>query len=136
MHEHADTDRPLSPSELEDAALIALVASGDRVAFEKLYLAYHNRISRFLSRFIRSRENREEILDDTFMVVWRNASHFRRASRLSTWIVGIGYRTALKSIRDAKHHMVPQKMEEITPSNSSKRIGSRKAWIDCLSSSD
>jgi RNA polymerase sigma-70 factor (ECF subfamily) len=103
MCEHAVTNRPLSPSDLEDYALIALVASGDRVAFGKLYSAHHNRISRFLARFIRSRENLEEIIDDTFMVVWRNARHFRRASRLSTWIIGIGYRTALKSIRRTEH---------------------------------
>jgi RNA polymerase sigma-70 factor (ECF subfamily) len=90
MCEHAGTNRPLSPSNLEDTALIALVASGDRVAFEKLYLAHHNRISRFLARFIQSRENLEEIIDDTFMVVWRNARHFRHESRLSTWIIGIG----------------------------------------------
>src|ERR1700676_4346644 len=87
MYEHASTNRPLSPRDLEDTALIALVASGDRVAFEKLYLAYHKRISRFLARFIRSRENREEIIDDTFMVVWRTAGQFRHTSRLSTCIM-------------------------------------------------
>jgi RNA polymerase sigma-70 factor (ECF subfamily) len=111
MYEHAGANRPRSPSDLEDAELIARVASGDRAAFEKLYFAYHNRISRFLARFIRSRENREEIIDDTFMVVWRNARQFRHASRLSTWIVGIGYRTALKSIRDSRHQKVSQNIE-------------------------
>jgi len=114
MFEHAGTNRPLSPSDLEDIALIALVASGDRVAFEKLYSAHHNRVSRFLARFIRSRENLEEIIDDTFMVVWRNARHFRHASRLSTWIVGIGYRTALKSIRGTEYQMVSQNIENLT----------------------
>ena len=112
MYEHAGTKRLLSPSDLEDTTLIALVASGDRVAFEKLYLAYHYRISRFLSRFIRCRENREEIMDDTFMVVWRNAGHFRHTSRLSTWIMGIGYRTALKAIRDTKRQVVSQNIED------------------------
>jgi RNA polymerase sigma-70 factor, ECF subfamily len=114
MCEHADTNRPLSPSDLEDTALIALVASGDRVAFEKLYSAHHHRISRFLARFIRSRESLEEIIDDTFMVVWSNARHFRHSSRLSTWIVGIGYRTALKSLRGTGHQMVSQNIEDLT----------------------
>jgi RNA polymerase sigma-70 factor (ECF subfamily) len=113
MHEHAATNRPLSPSDLEDAALIALVASGDRAAFEKLYLAHRNRLSRFLARFIRSREKREEIIDDAFMVVWRNARQFRHASRLSTWIIGIGYRTALKSTRDTRYPMPPQDIEDL-----------------------
>jgi RNA polymerase sigma-70 factor (ECF subfamily) len=114
MCEHAGTNRPTSPSDFEDTALIALVASGDRVAFEKLYSAHHYRVCRFLARFIRSRENLEEIIDDTFMVVWRNARHFRHASRLSTWIVGIGYRTALKSMRGNDYQMVSQNIEDLT----------------------
>ena len=130
MHEHLGTNRPLSPSELEDNALIALVASGDRVAFEKLYSAYHNRISRFLARFIRSRENLEEIIDDTFMVVWRNASHFRHASRLSTWIIGIGYRTALKSIRGTEHQMVLQNIEDVAEDRPNHAVEcEQKDWV-------
>jgi RNA polymerase sigma-70 factor (ECF subfamily) len=114
MYEHAGTNRSPSPSDLEDAALIALVASGDRGAFESLYFTYHGRISRFLARFIRRREDREEIIEDTFVTVWRNARHFRHASRLSTWIIGIGYRTALKSIRDNKYQIVARKIEDLT----------------------
>ena len=130
MCEHAITNRPLSPSDLEDTALIALVASGDRVAFEKLYLAHHYRISRFLARFIRSRENLEEIIDDTFMVVWRNAKHFRHASRLSTWIVGIGYRTALKSMRGAEHQTVSQNIADLTEDRPNHAVVcEQKDWV-------
>ena len=130
MFEHAGTNRPLSPSDLEDTALIALVASGDRVAFEKLYLAHHYRISRFLARFIRSRENLEEIIDDTFMVVWRNAKHFRHASRLSTWIVGIGYRTALKSMRGAEHQTVSQNIADLTEDRPNHAVVcEQKDWV-------
>jgi RNA polymerase sigma-70 factor (ECF subfamily) len=130
MYEHAGINRPLSPRDLEDTALIALVASGDRVAFEKLYLAYHKRISRFLARFIRSRENREEIIDDTFMVVWRNAGQFRHTSRLSTWIIGIGYRTALRSIRDNKYPMVSQTIADFTEIRSDYAIEcEQRDWV-------
>jgi len=130
MREHAVANQPLSPSDLEDTALIALVASGDRVAFEKLYLAYHNRISRFLARFIRSRENLEEIIDDTFMVVWRNARHFRHASRLSTWIIGIGYRTALKSLRGTDHQMASKNIEDLSEDRPNHAVEcEQKDWI-------
>jgi RNA polymerase sigma-70 factor (ECF subfamily) len=130
MCEHAGTNRPLSLSDLENAALIALVASGDRAAFEKLYLAHHDRLSRFLARFIRSRENREEIINSTFMVVWRNARHFRHASRLSTWIAGIGYRTALKSIRDTKQPMVSRNIEYLTENRLDHAVEyEQKDWV-------
>jgi RNA polymerase sigma-70 factor, ECF subfamily len=82
-----------------DQQLLAAVARGERRALEELYLGYHRRLSRFLSRFASRYETIEEIINDTFMVVWQNAGQFRGASRVSTWIIGIAYRTALKALR-------------------------------------
>jgi len=87
-----------------DHALLSAVAAGDRRALEELYFGYHRRLARFLSRFTPRYENIEEIINDTFMVVWQNAKQFRRASQVSTWIIGIAYRTALKSFRRQKNH--------------------------------
>jgi RNA polymerase sigma-70 factor, ECF subfamily len=94
-----------SPKE-RDSALLVAVAAGDRRALEELYLSYHRRLARFLSRFTSRYENIEEIINDTFMVVWQNAKEFRSASQVSTWIIGIAYRTALKSFRRQKNHSV------------------------------
>jgi RNA polymerase sigma-70 factor (ECF subfamily) len=94
-----------SPKE-RDGALLAAIAAGDRRALEELYLSYHRRLARFLSRFTSRYENIEEIINDTFMVVWQNAKEFRNASQVSTWIIGIAYRTALKSFRRQKNHAV------------------------------
>jgi RNA polymerase sigma-70 factor (ECF subfamily) len=44
----------------------------------------------------------EEIINDTLWTVWQKAGDFRGASRVSTWIVGIAYRRALKTLRQAK----------------------------------
>jgi RNA polymerase sigma-70 factor, ECF subfamily len=112
MHERQVINRSVPRSDLDDAALVALVAHGDKAAFEKLHLAYHNRVARFVSRLIRSRENIEEVVDDTFMAVWHSASDFHRQSRVSTWIIGIGYRTALKSLRGAKSQFVSKDLTD------------------------
>src|ERR1700729_863546 len=88
----------------QDNALLVAVAAGDRRALEELYLGYHRRLARFLSRFTPRYENVEEIINDTFMVVWQSAKDFRNASQVSTWIIGIAYRTALKSFRRQKNH--------------------------------
>src|SRR5258708_39282896 len=85
-----------------DNDLLVAVAAGNRQALEELYLSYHRRLARFLSRFTQRYENIEEIINDTFMVVWQNAKDFRSASQVSTWIIGIAYRTALKSFRRQK----------------------------------
>ena len=95
-----------------DKELLNAVASGSRQALEELYLGYHRRLARFLSRFTPRYENVEEIINDTFMVVWQSAKDFRHASQVSTWIIGIAYRTALKSIRRQKNHTSARSLDD------------------------
>jgi RNA polymerase sigma-70 factor (ECF subfamily) len=101
-----------SPRE-RDSALLAAVGTGDRRALEELYLSYHRRLARFLSRFTPRYENVEEIINDTFLVVWQSAQGFRNASQVSTWIIGIAYRTALKSFRRQKNHSGARSLEDL-----------------------
>src|SRR6202035_2020618 len=100
-----------SPKERDNALLMA-VAAGDRRALEELYLSYHRRPARFLSRFTPRYENIEEIINDTFMVVWQHAKNFRNASQVSTWIIGIANRTALKSFRRQKNYNSEQSQKD------------------------
>ncbi|MGO9718861.1 MAG: RNA polymerase sigma factor [Steroidobacteraceae bacterium] len=95
-----------------DSELLLAVAAGDRLALETLYLSYHRRLARFLSRFTPRYENVEEIINDTFMVVWQRAKDFRNASQVSTWIFAIAYRTALNSLRRQKDHAAAQNLSD------------------------
>jgi RNA polymerase sigma-70 factor (ECF subfamily) len=79
--------------------LIARVAEGDRRAFEELYHLYHRRMARFLTRLTRRYDVAEEVINDTFWVVWRKAHTFRGDSQPSTWILGIAYRKARNAFR-------------------------------------
>jgi RNA polymerase sigma-70 factor (ECF subfamily) len=100
-----------SPREHDNELLLA-VAAGNRRALEELYLDYHRRLARFLSRFTPRYENVEEIINDTFMVVWQSAKDFRYASQVSTWVMGIAYRTALKSVRRQKNFSTEQNIDD------------------------
>jgi RNA polymerase sigma-70 factor, ECF subfamily len=79
--------------------LIARVGAGDRRAFEELYNLYHRRMARFLTRLTRRYDLAEEVINDTFWVVWRKARTFRGDSQPSTWIFGIAYRKARNAFR-------------------------------------
>ena len=74
----------------------------DQAAFRTLYGNYYQRLSRLLARMSVRREDIEEVINDTFWVVWTKAGEFRGASQLSTWIIGIAYRRALNALRRAK----------------------------------
>jgi RNA polymerase sigma-70 factor (ECF subfamily) len=88
----------------DDNVLLVAVANGSSLALEALYLKYHRRLARFVSRVTPRYENIEEIINDTLMTVWQSATVFRNASQVSTWIFGIAFRTAHNSLRRQKRH--------------------------------
>jgi RNA polymerase sigma-70 factor (ECF subfamily) len=92
-----------SSSAADDLVLLGRVAEGDRDAFRRLYSHYHRRLHRFLMRLTRERQLTEEVINDTMMVVWQHAADFRGASRVSTWILGIAYRRALKTLERSRN---------------------------------
>lgn len=79
--------------------LLRLIAQGDRAAFRELYIAYHRRLARFLTRMTFRHDVIEEVINDTMWTVWRKAAEFRGESQPSTWIVGIAWRRALKALQ-------------------------------------
>jgi RNA polymerase sigma-70 factor (ECF subfamily) len=90
--------RGTAATEQLELELLAGVRKGRRSEFEALYRLYHPRLWRFLSHVMRQPEAIEEVLNDAMLVVWQRADSFDGRSRLSTWIFGIAYRKALKSI--------------------------------------
>ncbi len=88
-------------SDEQEFALIQRIGHRDREALTELYAIYHRRLARFLGRFIRQYEVVQEIVNDTLFIVWQQAQAFRGSSRVSTWIMGIAYRRALKALRHA-----------------------------------
>jgi RNA polymerase sigma-70 factor, ECF subfamily len=87
----------------QDRELLTRVATGDRAALNELYLGYHARLRRFLSLCLQQ-DSIDEVINDTFMVVWRKSGDFRNASQVSTWIIGIAYRTAIREHRRQKRY--------------------------------
>jgi RNA polymerase sigma-70 factor, ECF subfamily len=86
-------------SDAADASELRAAGLGDRAAFALLYRRHHPRLSRFLRRFTPRRELIDEVVNDTMWVVWHKAAEFRGDSKVSTWIIGIAYRSMLKALR-------------------------------------
>ena len=93
--------KPGTPARGDDDSereLLARIARSDRAAMQKLYFVYHRRLHRFLARTLPP-DQVDEVINDTMFVVWRHAGDFRGDSRLSTWLLGIAYRLALKRLK-------------------------------------
>ena len=83
----------------EEVELLQAIAARDRNAFDRFYRRYYRRLARFLEHMVRQAHLIEEIINDTMFVVWTSAGRFNHASRVSTWVFGIAYKTALRALR-------------------------------------
>ena len=97
--EPSPESRATGSGQANERALLSQVADGDAAALEELYHRYHRRLARFLMRLTSRYDVAEEVINDTFYVIWDRARDFRGASEVSTWIFGIAYRRALKTLR-------------------------------------
>ena len=79
-----------------DVALLLRIAEGDRNALRQLYGTYYHPLLRFIYRITGRLELAQEGVNDVMLVVWRSSRAFGGRSTVSTWIMGIAYRKALK----------------------------------------
>ena len=117
-----------SSSNARELELLRQVAAGDRTAFKELYLIYHRRLARFLMRMTSRHDLIEEVINDTLWTVWLKAGDFRGDSLVSTWIVGITYRRALKALR---RHGAPRPMlvEEVAVAPDAQQEDENRQWL-------
>jgi RNA polymerase sigma-70 factor (ECF subfamily) len=116
-----------------DRELLRLVASGDTRSLEHLYLEYHRRLLQFLSRVSSNREALDEAINDTFWIVWRKAKEFRGGSRVSTWIMGIAWRCAMKALRrsnDSSAEAFANSMPSEPAVSESLVVEERGEWLE------
>lgn len=115
----------------ERELLVRIAEKREQAAFRELYGIYYQRLTRLLSRMSMRREDVEEVVNDTFWVVWTKARDFRGASQLSTWIIGIAYRRALNTLRRERLRPVGTEPigEDIAAVASSAQGEERSQWI-------
>ncbi|MEM7280615.1 MAG: RNA polymerase sigma factor [Pseudomonadota bacterium] len=100
----AGSNRQSAAERDDDRQLMALVVHKDRTAFEQLYKRYYHRVFQFAYRMVKDHGVVEEIVDDTMFAVWKSAASFQGKSAVSTWIFGIAYRRALKTLEKGRKH--------------------------------
>ena len=82
-----------------DEALIALIATHDRSAMRDLFVRHNVRVFRFLLRAVGDPAAAEDLLNEVFIDIWRNADQFEARSKVSTWIFAIAHFKAVASRR-------------------------------------
>jgi RNA polymerase sigma factor (sigma-70 family) len=85
--------------------LIARIASGDREALTALYHRERQPLFSYLLHLTGDVGIAEEVLQDTFVAVWKSAGSFAGRSSARTWLIGIARRQAHNTLR---RHALPR----------------------------
>ena len=88
----------------ETQKLLQAVVAGDRVAFQKLYAQFADRVYNTVLSYCQNVADAEEVTQDVFTKIYRNAGQFKNNSSVSTWIYRIAVNTSLNFIKKRKRY--------------------------------
>lgn len=91
--------------------LLAMHLAGDEPAFEKLVGLYEEKLFAFIARFTGDRHLAEDVFQQTFIKVAKNAAAFDGRASFSTWLYRIARNTAVDELRRRRHdprHVDPE----------------------------
>jgi RNA polymerase sigma-70 factor (ECF subfamily) len=89
----SETERP------SDVVLLTAVGTGDRAALRALYERHAPWLVPRLARRCADPGLVEEVVQDTFVAVWKGAGRFRGEGDVAAWIWGIGVRRLIDVLR-------------------------------------
>jgi len=87
---------------LSDEALMERLANGSHTAFEELLKRYEAPVITFCYAFMRNREAAEDIAQETFMRVFRNAKRYQPVAKFTTWLYCIAANLCKNEIKKGK----------------------------------
>lgn len=88
-----------------DPQLLKEYQKGDRKAFEFLVKSYLQPIYNFVCRFVGGAHNAEDITQEVFVKVWKNAKRFDPSKSFKTWIFHIAKNASLDFLKKKKEIM-------------------------------
>jgi RNA polymerase sigma-70 factor (ECF subfamily) len=89
-------------SQVDDIALVQRAKDGEEAAFTELLERHQGRVYHHALRLMGNAQDAEEVLQDTFLKVFRNLDRFEERSRFSTWIYRIATNEALMRLRRSR----------------------------------
>lgn len=95
----------------DDTQLIALTAKGDEKAFEQLIKKYQQAVFSTVYRYTGYYDCVEDLAQEIFVKIWRNAAKFKGKSKFSTWLYRIVVNHCLNY--NSKHKVTSISLDEL-----------------------
>jgi RNA polymerase sigma-70 factor, ECF subfamily len=88
--------------ELSDEELIRRFQDGDIYAFDAIVNRYKDPLLNFAYRFLSNLEEAEDVVQETFLRIFRNKHAYRQIAKFSTWVYTIAGNLAKTELRKRK----------------------------------
>ncbi len=88
-----------------DAELMLRVAGGDRRAFASLFDRHQRGVAQFAFRFVGDRARAEELTQDIFVKLYRNASRYRPSAKFKTYLFRVAANHCLNEVRRGEYRV-------------------------------
>lgn len=95
------------PTLEDDAELVAACVAGDMAAQRVLFRREYPRVNATVFRLVGSARDADDLVQETFIAVFRGLSRFRGDSKLATWIDRIAVRVVFHHIRNRGRAPIP-----------------------------
>ncbi|MCQ2913803.1 MAG: RNA polymerase sigma factor [Alphaproteobacteria bacterium] len=82
--------------------LMRKIAKGDAKSFQELFALYERPVFNYVWRMTTNISSAEDITQDVFLKVWKNASSWKPDYQLKTWLYKIAYTTYVDKFRSEK----------------------------------
>lgn len=89
----------------DDAKLLAQIAQGDRAAMKAFYFRHEPPLQKFLERKVSDPFLVADIVQETFLDVWRSASRFEGRSKVKTWLFTMARYKMIDTFRKLSREM-------------------------------
>jgi RNA polymerase sigma factor (sigma-70 family) len=88
-----------------DEALIGRYARGDAAAFALLYRRHEMRVWRYLERNVGNQATADELMQEVWFAVARDAPRYRPTARFTTWLFTIARNRMIDVLRTSRRHV-------------------------------
>ena len=99
-------------TETEDEKLVTLYLQGDQTAFEILVKRYTTPIYNFVGQFVGYGATAEDIVQETFIKVWKSLKKFDQTKKYKPWLYRIARNTAFDYLRKHKKEFSLEVLDE------------------------
>lgn len=96
--------------------LLDRLKSGDEQAMAELADLYGSKIYQLAFRYLRNKEDAEEITQDVLFKVYRKVGAFRGDAALSSWIYRITFNAAMSRLRTARYQRTQDEERQVSQS--------------------